>query len=104
MEENTTQRLLKEWHIDASLPPTFNSAVWRRIEASQPVSIPKLLSQWLNQVFARPAVAASFVAISLLIGLGAGQVHASRDLRTTDVELQSRYIQSVDPYAKLPLQ
>ena len=39
-----------------------------------------------------------------LIGLGAGQVHASRDLRTTDVELKSRYIQSVDPYAKLPLQ
>lgn len=104
MEDNTTERLLKEWQIDASLPSTFNSDVWRRIEQSQSTSIARIVSDWISQVFAKPAVAASVVAISLLIGLGAGQVHASRDVRTTDVELKSRYIQSIDPYAKPPLQ
>ena len=99
MKDKTSQ-LLKEWRIGASLPATFDSQVWRRIEKATPLNVPQLIADWINQLFAKPTIALSYVAVALTIGLGAGQIHASRDLRNTETQLKARYIQVIDPYAK----
>jgi hypothetical protein len=102
MEHDKTQELLKQWQVNATLPANFDSVVWRRIEKARPVydNVPALVFAWINQLFARPAVALSYVSVALLAGMAFGQVQASRDAQKAQEQLKSRYIQSIDPYAK----
>jgi hypothetical protein len=102
MQPDKTRELLKEWQVNAAVPPNFDSAVWRRIEKALPTydSMPVLLLGWLNQVFARPAIALCYVSIALVGGLALGQMQGSRDSQKTQEKLKTRYIQSIDPYAK----
>jgi hypothetical protein len=89
---------LKEWKLDASVPPNFNSAVWRKIEARSTQSMPKVFAAWIERHFAKPSVAFSYAVVTLMIGLGAGQFHASQEVRKTTLSLEARYVQSIDPY------
>lgn len=99
MNDPKLKDLLLEWEVRKEVPATFNASVWRKIEQVRP-NLPKLFLLWLEQFFTRPAVAISYSAVALLIGVAAGQIHASRDLRSAEAELQYRYIHSIDPYAK----
>lgn len=99
MENNEISKLLNEWRVDGSLPADFNSAVWRRVENGRPLGVGAWIPGLLTDFFAKPAVAFSYLAIALVLGLAAGQVHASRDLQSTEREAKSKYIQSVDPYS-----
>jgi hypothetical protein len=100
MQDDRTRELLKQWNIEIKVPANFNSAVWRRIENSGSTSLARTLAAWFNGLFARPAVALSYVVIALVAGLTAGQARASRDLQHSELQLKSKYLQSVDPYAK----
>ena len=100
--EKDTRKLFSEWRIEATLPANFDSGVWRRIEQASPANFPRLILDWLNQLFARPAFAFSYVALAVLAGLMLGQVQASRELEKGELELKTRYIYSIDPYAKAP--
>jgi hypothetical protein len=99
MENPEINQLLNEWRVDRSLPPNFDSAVWRRIEKAQPFSIGAWISEWFGDFLAKPAVAVSYVAIALGLGLAAGQVHSARDLQNAELDAKSSYIRAVDPYS-----
>ena len=99
MEKNSLNQLLNEWQVDSAPPPNFDSVVWRRLEKAQPFDMGAWISDGIANLFAKPAVAVSYVAIAVGLGLAAGQVHASRELRTAELAAKSRYIQAVDPYA-----
>lgn len=101
MREKSEHEILNDWSLDARLPATFNTAVWRRIEQHQP-SFSTGFGDWLSNLFAKPAVVVSYASVALVIGLAAGQLHASSDLRKHESELAVQYIQKVDPYAPRP--
>ena len=92
--------LLSQWKINATLANSFNSGVWRRIESTRQPTFGELFAAWLTTVFARPAVAGAYTVIALAIGLLAGNLHASNVTHRTQAQLETRYIQSVDPYSK----
>lgn len=100
MEDIEIQRVLSEWRVDISVPPAFNSEVWRRLERARPEPRAEVFLAWLNQFLSKRSVVVSIAAVSLMVGLGIGQAHASRDLQLGELELKSLYLQSVDPYAK----
>ena len=97
-EEGQTKELLREWRIESQLPNDFNSGVWRRIEKEQASG--ESIFRWLTQLFAKPALAVSYVSVALVVGLLAGRAHASRDVQQAELQAKSKYIQTVDPYAK----
>ena len=97
---NRESELLKKWSVDASVPTNFNSVVWRRIEACKRVSVAEAFRQWILEQFARPAVAVAYLSMELAVGLAAAHVQSSKVLRERDSQLEARYVQSVDPYAK----
>ena len=99
MENNEIDKLLKEWRVDGSLPGDFNSAVWRRVENRRLFGVGEWISGLIADLFAKRAVAFSYLAVALVLGLAAGQVHASRDLQSAELEARSNYIRSVDPYS-----
>lgn len=98
----TLHKLLHTWKVEAKLPPRFQDAVWNRIatterEAKGPSS-QRRLTTWIEAVFSTPTLAASYVAILLLAGVGTGYWQAAGRATQRNSELRVRYIQSVDPY------
>jgi len=95
------RQVLRQWKVDAHLPPRFQEGVWRRIERSEPpVPAPAwlLLVQRLTAALARPSLAVSYVTILLLAGLLAGYWQVRITRAHLDETLGSRYVQMVDPY------
>ncbi|HVM47964.1 MAG TPA: hypothetical protein VMU04_08050 [Candidatus Acidoferrum sp.] len=99
--DEALSRVLRQWNVQAQLPPRFQEQVWRRIEQSEsPAHAPAWLRLWqrLGAALARPSLAVSYVTVLLLAGLLAGfwQAHATRV--QTGEEMGARYVQLVDPF------
>ncbi|MGD0814999.1 MAG: hypothetical protein ABSA83_15445 [Verrucomicrobiota bacterium] len=93
--------LLKEWRADAQLPARFQDGVWRRIERAQtPAASPDwdVVAGWIGRLVPRPALAASYVAILLTIGVTTGWTQARQETARVKGELADRYIRVLDPY------
>lgn len=94
--------LLKTWMVDAPVPPRFQQNVWRRIESQE------TRGSWLNELrqlferhLARPVLVGSYLLLLLGVGLGTGYVQARQANSHLRDTLQSRYMQSVDPYQRV---
>lgn len=93
--------VLREWKPDVSLPPRFQEQVWRRIsraEAQPAPSLGQIFARWMESTFTRPALAASYVTLLLLIGLTTGYVRAQDKSAQAQSQWRAMYVQSVDPY------
>ena len=93
--------VLREWKVDAPLPPRFQEQVWQRIAAAE---APSRSAFWpsviglLEGVLPRPKVAFSYVAALAVLGVAAGSVTAQLESAHLIANLSARYVQSVDPY------
>lgn len=93
--------LLHEWQPQSSLPPRFQERVWKaidRAEASKPQSSLAAFVHWIEATFRQPVLASAYVAVLLVVGLGAGYWQAQGTMEQSQSELRARYVQSVDPY------
>jgi hypothetical protein len=93
--------LLAHWKVDAALPPRFHEGVWSRIERAQVPAEPSVwavITHWIGSVLPRPALAASYIAILLTIGLTAGWTQARQETARAKGELGGRYVRVLDPY------
>ena len=100
-DDPALSQTLHEWRVDAPLPPRFRERVWQRIERNElkPAgTLWDLLRGWLESKVMRPAVAFSYVAVLLLVGLTAGYWQGRVDTSKAESGWQARYIQSIDPY------
>jgi len=100
-KDEVLSKLLRTWKPEAQLPPRFQEAVWRRIESAETACTPGLLQTlaiWVEKTFSRPALAASYVAVLLLTGVGAGYWHAEGKTAQAESEWRTRYVQTIDPY------
>ena len=99
--DEALSRLLKTWKPEAQLPPRFQESVWRRIQSAEPARSAGLLhviAIWIERAFSRPTLAAAYVAVLLLTGIGAGFWHADGKTAHAQSEWRARYVRSIDPY------
>src|SRR5438552_11735833 len=99
--DDPLRKVLKEWHSDAPLPPRFQEQVWQRIERSQSQANPSawaVIAHWIGTVLPRPALAASYVAVLLTIGVTVGWAQARQETARVKDELGQRYVRVLDPY------
>jgi hypothetical protein len=95
------RHVLRQWRVDASLPPRFQEQVWQRIARSetQPgTSLWAVLSRWVEVTLPRPKLALAYVSLILAIGVAAGSFAAQSATRRFNAELGHRYVASLDPY------
>lgn len=99
--DEALSKALKEWRTDASLPPRFQEQVWQRIALAES----KTTRNWwqvligrAESMFVRPALAVSYVAILLFLGLATGYWHADQKTARAESHWRTLYVQSVDPY------
>lgn len=93
--------LLRECKVEVSLPPRFQEQVWRRIaraEAQSKVSLWRALTHWVESTFNRPALAVSYVAVLLFVGLTTGYLQAQDKSAQAEARWRTTYVQTVDPY------
>jgi hypothetical protein len=99
--DKALHKMLQEWRTEASLPPGFQEAVWRRIERVQARaahSVWAAICHWIETVMPRPALAVSYVAMLLTIGVTAGWAQAHKASSLIKDELGQRYVRELDPY------
>ncbi|MGO8701399.1 MAG: hypothetical protein ACLQVY_27250 [Limisphaerales bacterium] len=93
--------VLRQWTVEAPLPPRFREQVWQRIarseEAASPASRPSLTA-WLESVFSRPTLAVCYIAVLLLAGATTGLWQAKYRSSQAELLWRALYVQSIDPY------
>jgi hypothetical protein len=100
-EDQILDTALQSWSVTAAPAPRFREQVWQRIARAESASEPSLIArllQHVEQLFARPALAAAYCAALLLLGSGAGYVRATHVKSQATTEFKNLYVQSVDPY------
>jgi hypothetical protein len=101
------RKVLREWVVDAPLPPRFQEQVWKRIARAEAPSESLFwtgLARLVEVVLPRPKIAFSYVAALLVLGVTAGSVTAQIKSSQLDATLRARYVQAVDPYRADSLQ
>jgi hypothetical protein len=96
---------LAAWRIESRLPDDFQQSVWKRIAAREAANIDSAWLTWLG--FLAPRLSVSRLALTaviagLLIGTTTGVLEASRWNSATWNRLEAKYVQSIDPYQRIP--
>lgn len=100
-QDEKLHKMLQEWRTQASLSPGFREQVWRRIERAQApakLSAWAAIVNWIEALLPRPALAVSYVAVLLTIGVTAGWAQAHQENTHVRNELGQRYVRVLDPY------
>lgn len=100
-DDEALTRTLREWKVDATLPPRFQEQVWQRIaraETYQQSSRWRTLMHWIESAFQRPAWAVACVAVLFFAGLTSGYWQAEDRSAQMDSQWRTLYVNSVDPY------
>jgi hypothetical protein len=100
-DDEKLSKLLHEWKVEVTVPPRFQEQVWRRIERAQAHSRVNLLhafTHWVESTFMRPALAVSYVAVLLFVGLTTGYLQAKDKSTQAEARWRTAYVQTVDPY------
>jgi len=95
------RKLLHAWKVDETLPARFEERVWRRLSLEPAAGTTTIWTNavaWISQALARPALAASYLAVLLAAGLAAGYWHARVDNAHVAHQLGSRYVRLLDSY------
>ena len=112
MKEDLSDSELREklaaWRIEGQLPRDFQERVWKRIAIREAGNIDPPWLTWLGSLLISatqvsvPRLALTAIAIGLLIGTTTGVVEASRWNSATWNRLEAKYVQSIDPYQRIP--
>lgn len=99
--DDALSKVLREWRVNAPLPPRFEQAVWQRIERMQApalTSIWEFIADWIGTRLTRPVLATSYLAVLLAIGLTTGWTQGRQKAARLYDELGQRYLRTLDPY------
>ncbi len=101
-DEDLLSATLREWVVDAPLPPRFQEQVWNRIaraEASPEGSFFGGLAKLVKSL-ERPPMAYSYAAVLLAFGIAAGSLTAQMKSNRLESDLGHKYLLSIDPYQR----
>ena len=112
MKEDLSDSELREklaaWRIEAQVPRDFQQRVWKRIAVREAANIDPawlILLKSLLISATRVSVqrlALTSVVVGLLIGTTTGLVEASHWNSVTWNRLEAKYVQSIDPFQRIP--
>ena len=99
---------LAAWRVEAQVPRDFQQRVWKRIAVRETANIDPAWLILLESLLisatrvSAPRLALTAVVAGLLIGTTTGLVEASRWNSVTWNRLEAKYVQSIDPFQRIP--
>jgi hypothetical protein len=108
LSDSELREKLAAWRIEAQLPRDFQQRVWKRISTRDAGNVDPPWLTWLGSLLISatqvsvPRLALTAIAFGLLIGTTTGVIEASRWNSATWNRLEAKYVQSIDPYQRIP--
>jgi hypothetical protein len=108
LSDSELREKLAAWQVEGQLPRDFQQQVWKRIAMCEAVNVDPPWLIWLKSLLMSvgrvsiPRLALTAVVVGLLIGTTTGVIEASRWNSATWNRLESKYVQSIDPYQRIP--
>jgi len=108
LSDSELREKLAAWRVEAGLPQDFQQRVWKRIAMRDAADIDPPWLIWLRSCLisvtqtSLPRLALTAITIGLLMGITSGVVEAARWNTVTWNRLEARYVQSIDPYQRIP--
>jgi hypothetical protein len=112
MKEDLSDSELREklaaWQIETQPPRDFRQRVWKRIAVREAANVDPPWLIWLKSRFMSaggvsvPRLALTAITVGLMIGTTTGLVEASRWNSATWNHLEAKYVQSIDPFERIP--
>jgi hypothetical protein len=108
LSDSKLREKLAAWRIEAQLPRDFQQRVWKRIATREEGNVDPPWLMWLNGLLISatrvsvPRLAMTAVTVGLLVGTATGLVEASRWNSVTWNRLEAKYVQSIDPFQRIP--
>jgi hypothetical protein len=108
LSDSELREKLAAWQVEAELPHDFNQRVWKRIAAREAANVDPPWVTWLKSRLISatrlsvPRLALAAVVVGLLVGTTTGVVEASRWNADTLNRLEAKYVQSIDPFQRIP--
>jgi ABC-type nitrate/sulfonate/bicarbonate transport system substrate-binding protein len=108
LSDSELREKLAAWRIEAQLPSDFQQRVWKRIAVREAASVDPIWLTWLKSHLISatrvsvPRLALAAVVAGLLVGTTTGVVESSRWNSATWNRLEAKYVQSIDPYQRIP--
>jgi hypothetical protein len=108
LSDSELREKLAAWRIEARLPDDFQQGVWKRIAMREAANVDPPWLTWLKSRLISatrvsvPRLALTAVVIGLLIGTTTGVVETSRWNSAAWNRLETKYVQSIDPYQRIP--
>lgn len=99
--DESLRSALREWKVEAKLPPRFQEQVWRdiaRAEKAAQFSPGSALRRWLETFLSRPAPALAYAGILLAVGLSLGYMRAEETSARTEAHWRVQYVQTMDAF------
>ena len=99
-DDEFLKQLLNTWKVDPEIPARFQSGVWQRIatrDSEREASLWESFNNWIVDKVGRPAQAASVVMAGLILGATAAYLQAQDSNARHWRQLETRYIQSINP-------
>jgi hypothetical protein len=108
LSDSELREKLAAWRIEARLPRDFQQRVWKRIATREEANVDPAWLMWLKGLLISPTrvsvprLAVTAVVVGSLIGTTTGLVEASRWNSLTWNRLEAKYVQSIDPFQRIP--
>jgi uncharacterized protein involved in cysteine biosynthesis len=108
LSDSELREKLAAWRIEAQVPRDFQQRVWKRIAVREAANIDPDWLIWLKSLLISATrvsvqrLALTAVVVGLLIGTTTGLVEASRWNSVTWNRLEAKYVQSIDPFQRIP--
>jgi hypothetical protein len=108
LSDSELREKLAVCRIEAQLPRDFQQRVWKRIAMYATAKSGPAWLIWLRSLLISatrisvPRLALTAIVAALLIGTTTGLVAASRWNSLTWNRLETKYVQSIDPFQRIP--
>jgi hypothetical protein len=108
LSDSGLREKLAAWRIEAQLPSDFQQRVWKRMATREEANVDPAWLIWLKGLLITatrvsvPRLALTAVVVGLVIGTTTGLVEASRWNSVTWNRLETKYVQSIDPFQRIP--
>ena len=100
--DDELRKKLASWKVQPEIPPDFQGGVWRRIAARESKSSKSPLPGfWAIRWIGLPRLATCAIVLAGLMGTGLGLIESSQANTKNWKMLETRYVQSIDPYVHL---
>jgi hypothetical protein len=108
LSDSELREKLAAWRIKAELPRDFQERVWKRIAMRETTNVDPAWLMWLKSLYISatrisvPRLAMTAVVVGLFIGTTTGLVEASHWNSVIWNRLEAKYVQSIDPFQRIP--